>query len=77
MVLRKDWLKVKNKFNKIVAWSLLLGTCVEAMPVWALSKDETVYAKLNNNGSVNSVIVSEHLGDINGNNITTSKFKRV
>lgn len=61
---------MKNKFNKIVAWSLLLGTCVEAMPVWALSKDETIYAKLNNNGSVNNVIVTEHLGHASGNTIT-------
>ena len=58
---------MKNRLlNKLVVWSLVLSLAFEATPVWALSKDETIYAKLNNDGSKNSVIVSEHLND-NGN----------
>ncbi|MBQ4030716.1 MAG: hypothetical protein II625_03065, partial [Bacilli bacterium] len=54
---------MKRIFNKLVTWSLVLSLTFEATPVWALSKDETIYAKLNSNGSTNSVTVSEHLND--------------
>ncbi|MDE5888444.1 MAG: X-X-X-Leu-X-X-Gly heptad, partial [Bacilli bacterium] len=58
---------MKNKtLNKITAWALIAGLTMQAAPVWALSKDETIYAKLNSDGSTNSVIVSEHISD-NGN----------
>ena len=35
-----------NKLNKIVAWSLIASLTFEACPVWALTKDETLYTKL-------------------------------
>ena len=54
---------MKKIFSKLVTWSLVLSLTFEATPVWALSKDETIYAKLNSNGSTNSVTVSEHLND--------------
>ncbi len=54
---------MKRIFSKLVAWSLVLSLAFEATPVWALSKDETIYAKLNSDGSTNSVTVSEHLND--------------
>ena len=54
---------MKRIFNKLVTWSLVLSLTFEATPVWALSKDETIYAKLNSDGRTNSVTVSEHLND--------------
>ena len=54
---------MKRIFRKLVTWSLVLSLAFEATPVWALSKDETIYAKLNSDGSTNSVTVSEHLND--------------
>lgn len=64
---------MKNKImNKLVVWSLVIGLTLEATPVWALSKDETIYAKLNNDGSTNNVTISEHLND-NGNNLINDK----
>ena len=54
---------MKRIFSKLVTWSLVLSLAFEATPVWALSKDETIYAKLNSDGSTNSVTVSEHLND--------------
>ncbi len=64
---------MKNKIiNKIVGWSVILSLAFEATPVWALAKEETVYGKLNSNGGVNSVTVSEHLSD-NGNNKINDK----
>lgn len=63
-----------NKFNKLIAWSLIAGLTLEAAPVWALTKDETIYAKLNNDGSQNKIIVSEHLHN-NGESILNDKTK--
>ena len=54
---------MKKIFSKLVTWSLVLSLTFEATPVWALSKDETIYAKLNSDGSTNSVTISEHLND--------------
>jgi len=54
---------MKKIFSKLITWSLVLSLTFEATPVWALSKDETIYAKLNSDGSTNSVTVSEHLND--------------
>lgn len=64
---------MKNKtLNKITAWTLIAGLTMQAAPVWALSKDETIYAKLNSDGSTSNVIVSEHISD-NGNKIINDK----
>ncbi len=58
---------MKSKlFKSFVIWSLVLSLFIEATPVWALSKDETIYANLDSNGNVNNVTVTEHLND-NGN----------
>ena len=48
--------------SKVIASSLVLalGT-INAVPVFAYSKDETVYTKANANGSSYQTIVSEHL----------------
>ena len=52
----------KNIISKVIASSLVLalGT-INAVPVFAYSKDETVYTKANANGESYKTIVSEHL----------------
>lgn len=50
-----------NKLNKIVAWSLIASLTFEACPVWALTKDETLYTKLNKDGSILETTASIHL----------------
>ncbi len=53
---------MKNKIlNKVISWSLIAGITFQATPVWALTKDETIYTKLNSDGSVNTYVVSEHI----------------
>ena len=37
---------------------VIFGLTFQTIPVWALVKDETIYAKLDNNGQVNKVIIS-------------------
>ena len=59
---------MKKVFKNTIIWSLILSLFIEATPVWALSKDETIYAKLNSDGSTSSITVSEHLND-KGNDI--------
>lgn len=51
-----------KKFIKNVAClGVITGLVLESFPVWAIQKDESIYAKLENNGQVNKVIVTEHL----------------
>ncbi len=52
---------MKKIINKIMVYGVITGLLLEAFPVWAISKEESIYAKLNNDGQVNKVIVSEHL----------------
>ena len=54
---------MKKIIKKVMALGIISGLLLEAFPVWALSKDETIYAKLDNNGQVSKVIVTEHLQD--------------
>ena len=63
---------MKKKVKNGLVWGLVLSITFEAAPVWALSKDETIYANLNSDGSVKSTIVSEHLND-NGKNEISDK----
>lgn len=66
---------MKNKFLKnMTIWTLISGLVLQATPVWALTKDETIYAKLNSNGEVKNSIVSEHISD-NGKDIIRDKSK--
>ncbi|MBR1385416.1 MAG: hypothetical protein IJ568_01155 [Bacilli bacterium] len=51
--------------NKIMSLGVIAGLLLEVVPIYALSKDETIYAKLDNNGQVSKVIISEHLEDTN------------
>ncbi len=52
---------MKKFINKIMALGVITGLLFESFPVWALEKEETIYAKLENNGQVSEIIVSEHL----------------
>ncbi len=52
---------MKNFIKRTMAIGVIAGLILEAFPVWALSKDETIYAKLDTDGDVSKVIVSEHL----------------
>ncbi len=66
---------MKNKVTrKIISCILVLGLFFEATPVWALTKDETIYAKANSNGSLNKVIVSEHVSN-NGSKTIKDKTR--
>ena len=48
------------KNNKKIVSALLIGTmCMTTMTVFANTKDETVYTKLNNNSESYSTIVSD------------------
>lgn len=51
--------------NKLMSLGVITGLLLESFPVWALEKDETIYAKLENNGQVEKVIVTEHLEGTN------------
>ena len=52
---------MKKIVNKIMVFGVIAGLLLEIVPIWAISKDETIYANLNSNGQVDKVIISEHL----------------
>lgn len=52
---------MKNFINKIMCIGVIFGLTLQTIPVMALTKDETIYAKLDESGQVNKVIISEHL----------------
>lgn len=57
---------MKNKINKLIGFILLISLSLYSFPIYALTKDETVYGKLNNDGSIKKVFVQNQL--INTNN---------
>ena len=52
---------MKKIIKKLIVWILTLSFFIEATPVYALVKEETIYAKLNSNGTISSTSVYEHL----------------
>ncbi len=66
---KKGDVKMKNKktLNKAIK-TALIGMLIIPQSVFALTKDETVYAKFKNNGKVKNITVTEHL--INDNKST-------
>ncbi len=58
---KKEEKKMKQKIKKVPVALFTLIICLYSFPVNALVKDETVYAKLNNDGSVKTILVNEHL----------------
>ncbi len=69
---------MKNKiFIKVISWILVLGITFQATPVWALTKDETIYTKLNSDGSVSTYIVSEHISGEGNDKSRLNNIKNV
>ena len=61
---------MKKLFKKIIVYTLIFCEMFQVTGVYALTKEENVYAKLNESGDVKSISVSEHLFDYNGNKIS-------
>ena len=61
---------MKKIINKILLSVLVLCELFNTTTVYALTKDETVYAKLKENGEIDSVSISEHLYNYKGQNIS-------
>ena len=60
---------MKKNFKKFIAYTLIFCELFQATGVYALTKEETVYAKSNESGSVESISISEHLFDYTGRTI--------
>ena len=60
---------MKKILKKILAYTLIFCELFQTTEVYALTKEENVYAKLNESGNVKNISVSEHLYDYNGNKI--------
>ena len=58
---------MKKLLKKILAYTLIFGELFQTTGVYALTKEENVYAKLNASGDVNSISISEHLYDYKDN----------
>ena len=58
---------MKKLLKKILAYTLIFGELFQTTGVYALTKEENVYAKLNATGDVNSISISEHLYDYKDN----------
>lgn len=71
-----DFMK-RNIFKKATIWILIGAIMFSATPVWALKKDETVYTKLNSNGEVNNIIVSEHLSGSDKEYVDMTKLENI
>ncbi len=65
LIIRRVNMSKKINKNKVIVSALLLTLFVPST-VFALDREETVYAKLSSDGSVNKILVNEHL--INSNN---------
>lgn len=61
IIKEKSKKKGDNMKKKFVLASLILAICLYPITSFALEKEETVYSKLNYDGSVKSTIVTEHL----------------
>lgn len=59
--LKKESKNMKKRIQKLATLVLLFGISLQAIPVFALTKEETVYSKLNADGSVQKTLVNEHL----------------
>lgn len=51
----------RKKMMKAISMILIVSIILSPIGTWALTKEEAVYVKLNNNGEVNKVLVNEHL----------------
>lgn len=60
-ILKKGKINMKKNIKKVIATGLVLSFILNPTVACALSKEETVYTKLNSDGTVKSTIVNEHL----------------
>ena len=60
---------MKKILKKIIAFTLVFCELFQGIGVYALTKDENVYVKLNENGEVQSTTITEHLSDYSENTI--------
>lgn len=58
--MKKDVKEMKN-IKKIACLFIITAVTCYSLPIQALTKDETVYGMLKNDGTVKSIIVNEHL----------------
>ena len=58
---------MKRIIKKVIVCTLILSGLFQTTGVYALTKDESVYVKLNENGDVQSTSITEHLNDYSGN----------
>ena len=70
-------MKVKSFIKKGIVYLLLISTIIYTTPVWALTKKESIYAKLNSDGSTKSIIASEHLTNIENDIVDKSKLENI
>ena len=61
---------MKKIFKKLLAYTLIFCELFQATGVYALTKDETVYAKLNETGELESASLTEHLYNYSGKTIS-------
>ena len=61
---------MKNSIKKILVYLLVCSQLFNPTIVFALNKDESVYVKLDSDGKVNEVKVSEHLSNYSGKKFT-------
>ena len=54
-------INMKKNIKKMASWAFIAMLMTPALPVSALTKDETVYSKLETNGDTKYTIVTEHL----------------
>lgn len=60
---------MNNKIKKIASSILLLTVTLYSFPIYALTKDETVYTKLNSDGSIKNTVVNTHLNNTEKQNM--------
>ena len=55
--------------KKVLAYTLITGEMLQTTGVYALTKEESIYAKLECDGAVNNIVASEHLYDFTSGNV--------
>ena len=56
--------------KKIWAYILIICILFETTSIYALTKEENVYAKLKSTGEIDNVLISQHLSNFTGKSIT-------
>ena len=56
--------------KKVLAYILIVCILFETTSIYALTKEENVYAKLKSTGEIDNVLISQHLSNFTGKSIT-------